>query len=158
MKNIISIITVALFLFSSVSLKAQDEKKGDSRWERYRAEKVSFLTEKLELTPTEAQKFWPVYNELEKNRWEAQKARRELEAKVHDVEDSNLSKNEIIQLTRDFSSSMEKEGELYVKYNEEFLKILSPERVLKLYRSENEFRMYMIRKYRDREKDKKDDN
>ena len=154
MNKVFSFITVVLLLFVSASLKAQDDNQGNSRWERFRAEKVSFLTEKLELTPSEAQKFWPIYNELEKNRWEAQKTRRELEARVHDVEDKNLSKKEIIQLTRDFSSSMEKEGELYVKYNEEFLKILPPEKVLILYRSENEFRMYMIRKFRDRDNDR----
>lgn len=153
MKNTFNIVIVVILLISSATVKAQDKKKDESRWEKFRAEKVSFLTEKLELTPTEAQKFWPVYNELEKSRWEAQKARRELEVKVHDVEEKSLSKNEIIQLTRDFSSSMEKEGELYVKYNEEFLKILPPEKVLNLYRSENEFRMYMIRKYRDRHND-----
>ncbi|QGY45435.1 sensor of ECF-type sigma factor [Maribellus comscasis] len=155
MKNKFLLVVLFIFIFGSFLSHAQDKKDGESRWEKFRAEKVSFLTEKLELTPTEAQKFWPVYNELEKSRWEAQKARRELEAKVHDVEDKNLSKKEIIQLTRDFSSSMEKEGLLYVKYNEEFLKILPPEKVLILYRSENEFRMHMIRKYRDR--DKKDD-
>ncbi|MCG6186436.1 Spy/CpxP family protein refolding chaperone [Maribellus maritimus] len=157
MKNKVLLVVLLIFIFfGSFLSNAQDKKDGMSRWEKFRAEKVSFLTEKLELTPTEAQKFWPVYNELEKSRWEAQKARRELEAKVHDVEDKNLSKKEIIQLTRDFSSSMEKEGQLYVKYNEEFLKILPPEKVLILYRSENEFRMHMIRKYRDR--DKKEDN
>ena len=154
MKNIFKIVIVGLLLISSASVKAQNENKGEIRREKFRAEKISFLTEKLELTPTEAQKFWPVYNTLEKNRWAAQKARRELEAKVQDVEGKNLSKNEIIQLTRDYSSSMEKEGELYVKYNEEFLKILPPGKVLNLYRLENEFRMYMIRKYRDRDNNK----
>jgi hypothetical protein len=155
MKQIIGIVTAVLLIMGSGLLQAQDEKEGESRWEKFRAEKVSFLTEKLELTPTEAQKFWPVYNELEKSRWEAQKTRRELEVKIREVEDKNLSKKEIIQLTRDYSSSMENEGELYIKYNDEFLKILPPEKVLKLYRSENEFRMYMIRKFRDRGRDNK---
>lgn len=154
MKQIIGIVTAVLLIMGSGLLQAQDEKEGESRWEKFRAEKVSFLTEKLELTPTEAQKFWPVYNELEKSRWEAQKTRRELEVKIREVEDKNLSKKEIIQLTRDYSSSMENEGELYIKYNDEFLKILPPEKVLKLYRSENEFRMYMIRKFRDRDRDR----
>ncbi|MBN1987515.1 MAG: hypothetical protein JW761_14485 [Prolixibacteraceae bacterium] len=154
MKHIICIVTAALLILSTGPLQAQDKKEGESRWEKFRAEKVSFLTEKLELTPTEAQKFWPVYNELEKSRWEAQKTRRELEVRIHEVEDKNLSKKEIIQLTRDYSSSMEKEGQLYVKYNDEFLKILPPEKVLKLYRSENEFRMHMIRKFRDRDNNK----
>ena len=150
MKQILLLITILIFFSSSNFATAQEPRNEDNRWEKYRAEKVSFLTDKLALTPTEAEKFWPVYNEMEKNRWEAQRARRELEAKVHDAE-NNLSKKEIIQLTRDYSSSMQKEGDLYIKYNEEFLKILSPEKVLNLYRSENEFRMHMIRKFRDRE-------
>lgn len=155
MKKIIYIITVVILFLNSGNLKAQDEKKDESRREKYRAEKVAFLTEKLDLTPSEAQRFWPVYNELEKDRWETQKARRELEEKIREVEENNLSENEIIQLTRDYSSSVKKEGELYIKYNEEFLKILPPEKVLKLYRYENEFRMYMIRKFRDRDQNTK---
>ncbi len=131
-------------------LKAQGNKDNDDRWEKFRAEKVSFLTDKLQLTPSEAQKFWPVYNELEQKRWEAQKLRRDLEIKVYEAE-ANLSKKDVIQLTRDYSSSLQKEAEVNVKYNEEFLKVLPPEKVLLLYKSENEFRMHMIRKFRDRE-------
>ncbi len=119
------------------------------RWEKIRSEKVAFLTDKLKLTPTEAQKFWPVYNELENKRWEAQKCRRDLEVKVKEAEES-LSDKEVIELTRDYAGNMQKEGALMVKYNDEFLKILPPQKVLILYKAENEFRMYMIQKYRDR--------
>ncbi len=149
MKKIMPVIIALVFV--AVSLSAQERGK-DDRWERYRAEKVAFLTEKLDLTPAEAQKFWPVYNQLEEKRGEAQKARRDLEGQIHDAEEKNLSQKEIVQLTRDYSSNMGKEGGLYIKYNEEFLKILPPAKVLKLYRSEKDFKMYMIRKFRDRER------
>lgn len=33
--------------------------------ERIKAQKVAFITERLDLTPTEAQQFWPIYNEFE---------------------------------------------------------------------------------------------
>lgn len=141
-------ITVLFFIFIMCA-EAQDEHQKD-RWEKYRSEKVSYLTSKMELSPAEAQKFWPVYNELEKTRGESQKMRRDLEMKVRDAK-STLSKKEATQLTRDFAGSMEKEGALLVRYNEEFLKILPPEKVLKLYQAENEFRMYMIQKFRDRD-------
>lgn len=147
MKRIIFLFSIIL-LFGGQVLKAQNDDHKD-RWERIRSEKVSFLTDKLELTPTEAQKFWPVYNELEKKRWEAQKCRRDLDDKVQEAEES-LSDKEVIQLTRDYAGNMQKEGVLMVKYNEEFLKILPPQKVLKLYKAEKEFRMYMIKKYRDR--------
>ncbi len=146
MKRIIFLFSIIL-LFSGQVLLAQDDDHKE-RWEKIRSEKVSFITDKLELTPTEAQKFWPVYNELEDKRWEAQKCRRDLEVKVKEAEES-LSDKDVIELTRDYAGNMQKEGTLMVKYNEEFLKILSPQKVLKLYKAENEFRMYMIKKYRD---------
>jgi len=144
MKRLILLSLILLTVSGFNLLNAQNNRR-DNGWDKFRAEKVSFLTDKLQLTPTEAQKFWPVYNELEKKRWEAQNLRRDLEIKVY-VSEETLSKKEVIQLTRDYSSSMQKEAELYVNYNEDFLKILPPEKVLLLYKSENEFRMHMIRK------------
>lgn len=129
-------------------LHAQSSDRNDDRLDRFRSEKVSFLTDKLQLTRDEAQKFWPLYNEFEKKRWEAQRLRRELEYKVQSSS-TQLSSRDVAQLTRDFSGSMQKEAELYVKYNEEFLEIIPPEKVLLLYKSENEFRIHLLRKYRE---------
>ena len=40
---------------------------GKNDWrEKIKAEKVAFLTTRMDLTPQEAEKFWPVYNQLEK--------------------------------------------------------------------------------------------
>jgi len=142
-----------IFVFLSLIVcivKAQD-KSHEERMEKYRAEKVAFLTDKLDLSPAEAQKFWPVYNEMQEKIWELQKTRRELEEKVRDAEES-LSDKQAVKLTRDFASNMQKESELHTKYNEEFLKILSPQKVLRLYNAEHEFRQYMFKKYRDKKR------
>lgn len=53
MKNILLILALALGL----TTYAQNDNH-----ERIKALKVSFLTEELELTPAEAEKFWPIYN------------------------------------------------------------------------------------------------
>lgn len=147
MKKEIGIILACFIVLISFAVNAQDKDSHEARMERYRAEKVSFLTTKLDLTPAEAQKFWPIYNQMDKERWEAQKCRRDLENKVSEAEES-LSDNEIIKLTREFSGSMQQEGTLMTSYNEKLLKVLPPKKVLKLYKAENEFRMNMIRKYR----------
>jgi len=148
MKKTIYISSISLlFLIQSFVVIAQHEKPED-RWERFRAEKVSFLTSKLDLTPEEAQNFWPVYNKMEKERLDAQMARRELEQQVRDAAET-MSDKEIIKLTREFAQKMDEEGTLATKYNEQFLKILPPQKVLKMYKAEGEFRMYMFRKYRD---------
>ncbi len=145
------ILLFVFFSFVAASVNAQEESREERR-EKYRAEKIAFITGKLELTPSEAQKFWPVYNEMENKKWEIQKNRRELETKVRDT-DKTLSDKEVIKLTRDFASNLQKESDLYAKYNEEFLKVLPPQKVLKLYNAEGEFRMHMIKKYRDRHKE-----
>jgi len=147
MKREIRIVLASVIVFMSFAVIAQDKDSHEARMEKYRAEKVSFLTTKLDLTSAEAQKFWPIYNQMDKERWDAQKSRRNLENKVSEAEES-LSDNEIIKLTREFSGSMQKEAALMTSYNEKLLKVLPPKKVLKLYKAENEFRMNMIRKYR----------
>lgn len=155
MKRIIFLFTISAFLLLQSTAFAQRSKgHSQERWEKYKAEKVAFLTTNLDLTPEEAQKFWPIYNQMEKEKSEAQMKRRELEEKVRDSGES-LSDKEIIKLTREFASTQEKEGGLSTKYNEEFLKILPPQKVLHLYKVESEFRMYMFKKYRDKSKDEK---
>ncbi len=146
----IFIFSLFLVILSAAFAQSKNEDHKD-RWEKYRAEKVAFLTSNLELTPAEAQRFWPVYNQLEKERWEAQKQRREMEERVLEAEES-MSNEKIKQLTRNFAGTLEKEAKMVANYNEKFLEILPPRKVLKLYKSENEFRMYMIKKFRDKKK------
>lgn len=151
MKKIIA-FTIMMFVVAAATTKLNaqnDDKEPQNKWEKFRAEKVAFLTTELDLSPEEAQKFWPVYNQLEKERWESHKQREKLEDKVREAED-NMPEREIVQLTRDYAASMQKEANMMVEYNEKFLKILPPEKVLKLYKAENEFRFQMIKKFRDR--------
>lgn len=150
MKQIIFIISFSFLVLSQLVVNAQGQSHEERR-EKYRSEKISFLTSNLELTPTEAEKFWPVYNQMEKERWEAQTARRELETRVRESEES-LSEKMIIQLTKDYAGSTQKEGALLTKYNEVFLKILPPKKVLKLYKTETDFRIHMMKRFREQRK------
>jgi len=152
MKKIFAFAVILVFATLTTTVSAQhDDKEHKDRWEKFRAEKIGFLTSELELTPDEAQEFWPVYNLLEKERWEAQKHRRELEEQVRDAEE-NMSDRKIVELTRDYAGSMQKEADMLVEYNEKFLDILPSSKVLKLYKAENEFRFQMIKKFRDSRK------
>jgi len=149
MKKILLLITITAFLSVPDLILAQNDNNGhQDRWEKYRSEKIAFLTDKLDLSPTEAQKFWPVYNEMDKERSDVQSERRDLDRQVREAPEK-LSDKEVIKLTRSYASNAEREGALATKYNEQFLKILPPQKVLMLYKAENEFRMYMFRKYRD---------
>ena len=97
MKPFILLFSIILLLGQN-ALAQRGEGNNKERWERYKAEKVAFLTSHLDLTPEEAQKFWPVYNQMEKEKEAAHSKRRELEQKVRNSGDK-LSDKEIISLT-----------------------------------------------------------
>lgn len=45
------------------TMEAQDKKKD---WkDRWKAEKIAYITDAMELTSAEAEKFWPIYNKCE---------------------------------------------------------------------------------------------
>jgi hypothetical protein len=141
---LISILTI----FAVTVLVAQ-ERRGPSpeMFEKIKAEKISFFTSKLDLTPAEAQAFWPVYNEFEKKRFDIQRQIHQFE-RMPDEKITSLSENEIEKMTDNYISSFEKEALLLKEYNKQFLKILPKKKVLMMYRTENEFRSHLIREYK----------
>src|SRR6187402_2660825 len=58
-----------LFLFLSFSFYAQNDKNNDTK-EQIRAMKVAFFTTELDLTSSEAEKFWPIYNVYDDKQFE----------------------------------------------------------------------------------------
>jgi hypothetical protein len=61
MKTNLLMLFFALFAFMNVSAQGEDEL--ESRRERIERMKRTFISERLNLTVAEAEKFWPVYNE-----------------------------------------------------------------------------------------------
>lgn len=55
-----------LGLILNIAVYAQDGKLSEEKRREFEAQKVAFFTQQLELTPTEAAVFWPLYNEMQK--------------------------------------------------------------------------------------------
>jgi len=146
MKKLFLISMLTIFAFTV--LVAQ-ERRGPSpeMFEKIKAEKISFFTSKLDLTPAEAQAFWPVYNEFEKKRFDIQRQIHQFE-RMPDEKITSLSETEIEKMTDNYIGSFEKEALLLKEYNKQFLKILPKKKVLMMYRTENEFRSHLIREYK----------
>lgn len=145
MKKFYVVIILIAFCFN---LNAQERRGGNPEmFEKIKAEKVSFFTSKLDLTPSEAQAFWPVYNEFEKKRFEIQRQIHKFE-RMPEEELANLEESEIDKLTNNYIGSFEQEAQLLKEYNKQFLKILPKKKVLLMYRTENEFRSHLIREFR----------
>src|SRR6478735_12646756 len=74
------IIIILVGFFIAASAFAQDEEpvvKDPKAQEKIKAARIAFITERLGLTPAEAEKFWPVYREFSLKREELRKQFRE---------------------------------------------------------------------------------
>ena len=63
-------IIAAILVFGAANAFANNETKEDWK-EKIQSEKIAFLTMEIELTPQEAQVFWPVYNEINEEKDQA---------------------------------------------------------------------------------------
>lgn len=140
---------INILLFFTFTILVAQERRGFSSdmFEKIKAEKISYFTSKLDLTPEEAQAFWPVYNEYEKKKFAIQRQIHEFE-RMPDEKFASLTDNETEKLTEKYIHSFEEQASLLKEYNKQFQKILPRKKVLLMYRTENEFRSHLIREYK----------
>jgi hypothetical protein len=125
----------------STELIAQERRE---HYQRIEAIKVAFITKKLDLTTEEAQKFWPVYNNYQKELMVLMRKRRE------DRQKTDIDPNEKINVDLTYESRM---LDLKKKYKKLYLKVIPAEKVLLLYQAEREFREHLIKQLKHRKRD-----
>jgi hypothetical protein len=143
MRNKIFFISV----FVLFALHTYSQKFDQFDFEKFKAKKIAYLTDAISLTPAEAEKFWPVYNEFDQKRFQLMQDRHSLEDKLEQkIED--MSDEKYIELSKKMSSFQKTEGDLFIEYNDKFLKILPPKKVVQLYVAERSFRGFLLREYK----------
>ena len=142
-KRIIFSLLLSFFVVGAIS--AQTKKAGEpkdgkikERFEKFRAQRVSFITGKVNLTEQEAKAFWPLCNELQEKKFELNKPLREKRGASRAAKKEMSSKDylEIMNLNADIKI---KEAELEKEYLSKFAKVLSPEKIYKYQQAEEEF-------------------
>jgi len=142
---------IAFIVLSFISFRVFSAPFGPGDFEKFKAKKVAYITEAINLTPAEAQKFWPVYNVYEQKKFEIMKERHELEEKLRGNDE--LSDDSYVELSRKMASFDKRHGDLQIEYNEKFLKILPPQKVVKLYVAEIEFKGYLLKEFKSKDHD-----
>lgn len=136
-------IVAVLALFSLARTAAFAHQEGDWQ-EKMRAERVAFLTTAMELTPAEAEKFWPVYNSMEAERRASfGKVMRAYKALSDGVAAGKTDK-ELEALVNDYTTANKNSHSIEAKYTPQLIKILSVSKVAKLFVAEEEFRRQQI--------------
>jgi hypothetical protein len=119
---------LTFFIMLLLQTRAQDE--NDQPGGRIEALKIAYLTKKLTLSPEEAQKFWPIYNNYTTEIKGARMDQRQNKTTELDKEDKILT--------------------IRKKYNTEFSKAISNDKINTFFRSEKDFGNYVQKELQDR--------
>jgi hypothetical protein len=136
-------IAVLIMILLQLQVNAQERSA-----EKIKALKIAYITERLSLTPEEAEIFWPVYNDFENRKGEINHSRRKI-GEEFNLNQETLSDAEITNLLDEGIKLNKEESELTLKFDKKLREILPPAKVMKLYIAEIQFRNYLINKFRE---------
>jgi len=136
---------LALLLFVSINAMAQQKHK-----DRIKTLKIAVITQKLDLTEKEAQKFWPIYN-------------------AHDKEISAIKSNDIRAIRKDIRENIasltddkatlllarldkaeDKIHALRIQFSKDLSSVISPKKIILLRMAEDDFRRKMFEQFKKR--------
>lgn len=146
------IIVVVIMLASMmlVSPQSSSQMHGKGGWQdKMKAERVAYLTDAMGITSSEAEKFWPVYNEMDAERKSSfEKAMRSFKA-LNDAVKAGKPEAVISELLNNYLKANAASRAVELKYVPKFNKILSVEKVAKLFVGEEEFRRQQIHRWKE---------
>jgi hypothetical protein len=141
--NLITIVSLTLLILSG-AVNAQT----DEQIKRFNQEREAYFNENLELTSSEKLAFWPVYNDFTNRKMKVMEEERNTFRYTHENA-GNLSDkeiNEILARILDYKEQVFRLEQEY--YRERFPVVLPPQKVLKLYKVEWDFRKHLVGKLR----------
>lgn len=133
----LALVSMAFILSMGLFAQAQEDAR-KQRWEDMKAKRAAYYTEKICLTPDEAQLFWPVFNELQEKKWKlhlqmnAQFRNTKKDAQGNPIFDFAKVNDELMRIKV-------AEANLDKVYHEKFKKILNPEKLFRYYGAEREW-------------------
>lgn len=145
MNNLCKLGVMTLVLMSATLLRGQ----GPQDRNKIKSLKIAFITERLSLSSSEAEAFWPRYNAYEDKR-DALQGRQHREVYDKIKNSGSLDEKEAKNLL-DLYIAMEAEEEKIDKdFYLEMAKALSAKKTLLLFQAEHDFRRQLIRQMRNK--------
>lgn len=141
------LLLIAVWIFSGWTLLAQDQEPevDEKVQERIKTLRIAYISDKLGLTPEQAEKFWPVYQEYsDKRRALVQEFR---DARKDAKQDDAAKQEELVKLGLTLK---QKELDLEKDYSGRLLKIITAQQILNLRKAEGDFQRIILQQIQQR--------
>ncbi len=144
-----SLIVVMLTATSALNAQGQGMGQAMGDNEKLTAYKIAFFTQRLDLTPAEAEKFWPLYNDFSARRNKLLADRLSL-MRYAAQNEANMSNDELSSTADRLAMSFSDEATMVVTFNADLKKVLPPAKVIRLYQVENQYKQQLLRELNQR--------
>ncbi|NNC69578.1 MAG: sensor of ECF-type sigma factor [Flavobacteriaceae bacterium] len=139
------VFLISFFILTTLQVTAQANR------EKIKAMKTAFITNALDLSSKEAEKFWPIYNEYDKRIYRAKTIKtREIAQRVRAAggvqQLSNSQASNILQefIDIDFEVAKAKQD-----LKNKLINVVSAKKIILLFRAEQDFNKKLLRDFRE---------
>ena len=137
-------IIAVLLLLTSVSRVIAQEEDG-KKYEKIRAIKVTYITEKVHMSAEQSAKFWPVYDAYQNERRDARRESVQQYLSAHPGATKEQARASL-EGNLDYQGA---ELELKKKYKDRLLQIISAQQLDQLYQAERQFKVDLMKQLKD---------
>ncbi len=149
------LLIAALGVLAIPALAQEDDMPlPEERMQEIKSQKTAFLTQRMDLSPEEAQKFWPVYNQYDKEVDANRKEMREFHKTMK--KDEEVTEAEASAAIDKELAWRQKELDIRKKYASEFKKTIGAKKTMSLGKAERDFNKELIKRVRDRMQDRRE--
>lgn len=141
------IILILLSIPAFTGIKAQQNDKQFVN--KIESQRIAFFTQRMGITPAEAQKFWPVYNEYTSKKNTITSEKNKL-TKFYKTNSATMTENDVDVTIQKYVNLAKQETELLEDYNKKFRSVLPAHKVMKMYLAEFEFREWLLKQIREK--------
>jgi len=138
-----------LLISSGLTIMAQQGnaygRGGAEQRKQIETHKIAYLTDKLDLTTSEAQLFWPVYN-AHRDKMEAERADFRKKLSEYQDDDAPLSDENANKIIEEVVAHEQRMLDMRRSYLKELNTALSPQKIVKLIEAEKGFREELVRR------------
>ncbi len=142
-------IIIVLLLLTSFNFYAQGDNMKEKR-EQIKTMKIAFLTTELDLSSTEAEKFWPIYNTFEEKEFELKHLKMRSFIKKYKDGKDKMSEKEASTLLNQIENNEEEIFVLRKKFIGNLKGILPASKIIRLKKSEEDFNRKLLMQYRNK--------
>lgn len=121
--------------------------QGNDAREKIEAARIALITERLGLSPEQAEKFWPIYNEYDQKRRDLS---RDLQRARNQVDINNMTEEQSQNLMNMSLDIRERQVQLEKQYAQRLTNVITAQQLLSLKKAEDDFRRMILRRLEER--------